>query len=236
MLSLFAKQEAQRLLRETGHSLTIDDFDDINKLDELCRAITESDVCNADILDMPVCVGGVELRQPSIGVLEWYNDYFLPMFSDNGLIADGGLAYALSLSDTPEELWLLKNKRDCRKHVKRFLRRLKCTHQELQDAITSVLGLNCEEGGDDGESSSGRLIAMLCREYGHSPKYWLWEAPLGLINTFTHDYVARVEAEIEQARKASSGAQKPAPAPSRIKKFDELRKHVNELRDKWQKM
>ena len=114
MLSLYAKQEIERLQAQTNHSLTIDDFDDIEKMNELCDAITSKEAPHNDIVDMPVVLGCYELKQPSIGVLEWYNDYYLPLFENNALMADAGLAYALSLSDTPEELWLLKNKRDAK--------------------------------------------------------------------------------------------------------------------------
>jgi hypothetical protein len=182
-------------------------------------------------------LGRYELKQPTIGVLEWYNDYYLPLFQDNALMADAGLAYALSLSDTPEELWLLKNKRDSKRHVKRFLRRLSCSHEELQTVLKKLLGSNDSEPDEDAsKGNAGALVAMLCREYGHSPKYWLWEAPVGIINAFVADYVGRIEAETEQIRNASKGANKPPPAESRKAKFLALREHKNQMRDKWQKM
>jgi len=238
MLSLFAKTELQKLIAETNHRLTVEDFDDVDKLNKLCNAITNNDDPVNDIVDMPVCIGGYELKQPSVGVLEWYNGYFLPLFDTNPLIADAGLAYALTLSDTPAQLWEMKDKRECKKRVKRFLRRLSCTHQELQDALIKLLGVSEEsEKDEENKGTAGRLIAMLCREYGHSPDYWLWEAPIGLINTFVADYVARIEAETEAARNATKDAKhKPAPSESRVKKFDALRKHLNVVRDKWQKM
>jgi len=237
MLSLYAKQEIQRLQSQTNHSLDLDDFDDIVKMDALCNAITSKDAPHNDIVDMPVVLGRYELKQPTIGVLEWYNDYYLPLFENNALMADAGLAYALSLSDTPEELWLLKNKRDARKHVKRFLRRLNCTHDELQDVLRSLLSADENaESDEESEGNAGALIAMLCREYGHSPQYWLWEAPVGIVNAFVADYAGRIEAETEQIRNASKGANKPPPAESRKQKFLALREHTNMMRDKWQKM
>ena len=236
MLSQYAKQELRSLQDQTSHSLDIDDFDDITRLEELCHAITDNSEPDNDILDMPVTLGGYQLKQPSIGVLEWYNEYYLPLFDTDPLMADGGLAFALSLADTPAELWELNDKKAVKKAVKRFLRRLSCTHQELQDVLIQLLGVKENEGESKGEGSAGRLVAMLCKEYGHTAHYWMWEAPIGYINTFVHDYVARVEAETESVRNASTGASKPPPAESRVKKFKALRDHTNMMRDKWQKM
>jgi hypothetical protein len=239
MLSVFAKQETTKLLRETKHNLTIDDFDDLEKLNELCLDITRDKEINADIIDMPIHVGGYELKQPTIGILEWYNDFYLPLFRDNALMSDAGLAYALTLSDAPDDLWALNDKRQVRKAVKRFLRRLKCSHEDLQAAIMKLLGARDDAPSDNEESTesfAGKMIAMLCREYGHTANYWLWEAPIGIINTFVNDYIGRVEAENDQLRKSSTGANKPPPTDSKIKKFQALRKHTTQMRDKWQKM
>jgi len=235
MLSLYAKQELERLLSQTNHSLSLADFDDVNRLNDLCNAITDDKEPVNDIIDMPVVVGGYHLKQPTIGVLEWYNDFFLPLFESNPLLADGGLAFALSLSDAPEQLWKLDSKRLVKKEVKRFLRRMKCSHQELQDSIIGLLGVNESEPSDDDKCNAGALIAMLCKEYGHTVDYWLWEAPIGIINTFVQDYISRAEAEVEAARNATA-TNKPPPAKSRQLKFKALRDFTNELRDKWQKM
>jgi len=236
MLSLYAKKELQNLQNQTSHSLTVEDFDDIARLNELCLAITDNAEPENDIVDMPVVLGDYQLKQPTIGVLEWYNEYYLPLFESDPLMADGGLAFALSLSDTPRALWELNNKKDVKRAVKRFLRRLNCNHKDLQATLIKLLGADGSEDEEKGEGSAGRLVAMLCREYGHSPTYWLWEAPLGFINTFVYDYVARVEAETESVRNASKGASKPPPSESRVKKFKALREHTNNMRDKWQKM
>jgi len=240
MLSLYAKQEAQKILTETSHSLCLDDVADIVKLDKLCKDITDNTDPINDIIDMPICVGGYQLKQPTIGILEWYNEYYLPMFDNDALMADAGLAYALSLADTPKMLWDLPNVKSTKREVKRFIRGLGCSHAELQDALKRVLNIqNTDEVNDDSDEAdkqnAGRLIAMLCKEYGHTAPYWLWECPIGMINTFVSCYVARIEAETESVRNACK-TNKPAPAESRKKKFKALRDHTNMMRDKWQKM
>ena len=236
MLSLYAKQELKQLMEQTNHSLTIDDFDDVARLNNLCNAITDDSEPINDIIDMPVVVGGYQLKQPTIGILEWYNDFYLPMFETNPLMADAGLAFALSLSDTPSQLWELDSKRAVKREVKRFLRRLSCSHIELQEVLVKLLGIKDDEPKAEGDKgNAGGLIAMLCKEYGHTVDYWLWDAPIGIINTFVHDYVSRAEAEVEAARNATT-TNKPAPAKSRQLKFKALRDCKNELRDKWQKM
>jgi len=235
MLSLYAKQELTMLMEQTNHSLTIDDIDDVNRLNDLCNAITDDKEKINNIIDMPVVVGGYQLKQPTIGILEWYNDFYLPLFESNPLMADGGLAFALSLSDAPSKLWELNDKGKAKKAVKRFLRGCSCGHQQLQDSIIFLLGGDKEDSGEDKSGNAGGLIAMLCKEYGHTVDYWLWEAPIGIINTFVDDYVSRAEAEVEAARNATK-TNKPPPAKSRQLKFKALRDCKNELRDKWQKM
>ena len=243
MLSLQAKLEMKNLLKSTKHSLTVDDFDDIVKLDKLCKAITDSESPINDIIDMPVVVGGYQLKQPSIGVLEWYNEWYLPMFDGDALMSDVGLAYALSLSDVPTELWNISDKKIVRKNIKLFMRQLGCTHEELRVVQKKLLNISEEDESngkeevqeEDEPENTGKLIAVLCKEYGHTAPYWLWEAPIGLINTFADCNTARVEAEVESTRNACS-TNKPPPAATRIKKFKELREHKNMMRNKWQKM
>ena len=246
MLSLQAKLELQNLIKSTNHSLTVDDFDDIVKLDKLCKAITDNESPINDILDMPVRIGGYQLKQPSVGILEWYNDWYLPLFEDSALMSDAGLAYALSLSDAPEKLWEINSKILAWWKVKLFMRRLGCTHEELRIVLKKLLNISEEDKNEDNskktddnqeaeQADTGKLIATLCKEYGHTAPYWLWEAPIGLISTFVDCIVARVEAETESTRNACS-TNKPPPAATRIKKFKELRYHKNIMRNKWQKM
>jgi len=235
MLSVFAKQEVQKLLRETKHSLTIDDFDDLEKLNELCNAITspKSEVNN--IINMPVCIGGVAIRQPSIGAWEWYNDFLLPMAGDDGLFADAGLAFAMSVDD-PQELWRLADPKECRRTIKAFSKKIGCTHEDLQRIILDILDFKKTDENDKQEGNAGELVAVLCREYGNTPQYWLWEAPLGIVSTCIAAYVARIEKDVEAARRSSTGANKPPPTETRIAKFEALRKHKVKMRNKWQKM
>jgi len=243
MLSLQAKLELKNLLKSTNHSLTVDDFDDIVKLDKLCKAITDNDAPINDIVDMPVVIGGYQLKQPSIGVLEWYNEWYLPMFDHSALMCDAGLAYALSLSDTPDELWKINSKVRAWWRITLFKRKLGCTHEELRVVLKKLLNISDDENNDeqsdteeDEPANTGKLIAILCKEYGHTAPYWLWEAPIGLINTFLYDYNARIEAETENIRNASLGSNKPPPTKSRAMKFKKLREHKATMRDKWQKM
>jgi hypothetical protein len=183
---------------------------------------------------MPVRVGPYILHQPKLGALQWFNERAVQWFGDDGLLLDKSLAYALSRSCYPDDLWELENKAVAKLKILFWARRLDCTHQELSDALLSVLKVDAEgKDVDDDPNSNGKLIAMLCREYGHEADYWMWESPLSIITTFVNDYVSRIEAENAAARKAASPGSKPPMSDTKLKRISDMRAFVKELREKW---
>ena len=70
-----ARSDLQKLLAETGHSLTIDDIEDVFTLNELWRKIRcpESPV-DLELTVLPVCVGNVVFHPLTLGVLLWLEE------------------------------------------------------------------------------------------------------------------------------------------------------------------
>jgi len=246
-LSLFAKNEAMALARKTDHTICLDDFDDIVQLNKLCLIINGITDEEPDILNMPVSIGGYELRQPTLAAMDWYDDYFLPMFEDDAMMCDVGLAMLLHNPDDIDMFWAMNTKKRVKKAVKKFGKQLKCTHVELRAVLVKLLNLEDENDNEDVKDEdknddedneggeTGALIAMLCREYGNSPKYWLWEAPIGMLKTYYDAYIFRVEQEVQSMRASIKKGAKPPPSPTMVKKFEDLRDHTNKMRDKWLK-
>lgn len=234
-LTKYAEVEIRKLCEQTSHKITLEDFNDLTKLNDLCAAVLDNSAEHNDVIDMPVRVGPYRIHKPTIGALEWFGEYAEKWFSDNGYLLDCALAYVLTLSDLPGDLWELEDKKTAYRRIKRWMRKLDITHEELQAQLISVLGVSDKDGqGKDKAGDAGKLVAMLCREYGHTVEYWLWEAPVSIITLFANDYISRIEAENDAARAAATGLNKPPMSDSKCRRIGEMRNFVRELRDKWQ--
>jgi len=253
-LDRYTQAELSAILEETGHVLTLDDFSDIVELNQLCMLVNGEWEEHNRVLDFPVLVGGVKLYQPKLGALEWYESLCVPALGDDIELCDIALAMIMSDPELIDGYYDIADPNQIKKVVKAFKRRLHCRHDELRFGIAQAFGREIsdiwivedersddKDDGDSGDGSnadkkndtSGILICVLTREYGNSPEYWLWQAPLGVVNTMYQAIVARVEQEREDVRRQCKGGGKPPPAESVIAKFQAMRKKINEMRDKW---
>lgn len=235
-LNQYAKQELNVLLKETDHKLCIEDCEDIAKLNDMCLAVTCDDECCISLLNMPVMCGCYQLMEPSIGALDWYNENIIKWFPDDILMLDCALAMIMAKGKFPRSLWDIPDKKSAKREIKRFRRSLGLTHIEVREAIKKVLPDQKEEASDEKSADTGKLVAMLCREYGNSPEYWLWEAPVSTIHIMVKDFSDRMHMEAEAVRKANAaGGKHTAPQwTPKLEKIRKLRLFKNKLREKWE--
>ena len=253
-LSKYCKSEIASLMEDTGHVLTLEDYSDIVELDKLCMIVNGEWEEHNKIFDFPIDVGGVKLRQPVLGAVEWYEEVCCPAMRDDVEMIDIALAMIMTDPGNKHEYWEISDPREIWKAVKRFKRTLKCTHDELREAIAENMGVKVsdiwitadgdkpEETDEDRakreekgkESTSSILVCVLTKEYGNSPSYWMWEAPIGIVNTMYSALVCRIEAEREDVRRQCKGNDKPPPAESVLLKFEAMRDKIKAMREKWQ--
>jgi len=242
-----AQVAVARLLSETKHLLSVEDFDDIARLNELSWKIAEPDDPGEwDLLSMPVRCGNVLLYQPTLGVRLWIEECALPWFKSSSIQLDMAIAYALSRTDLPAELWELTDRKTAQRVISKWWRGVHCSFRRMRNGITAVLDMGVwidggdqeedEECDDGGLFGFGPLVALLTKEAGGTPEYWLWQARDSERSAVLTAYVARMDAGGLESYKAAKKAnpKSSVPLPEHWMQLNTSMKNlVNELREKW---
>lgn len=139
-LTLATKMELTKMLEATSHVLAVEDFDDVLRLDAVNRRIEAGEDC-AESIAAPrsVRVGNLLLKRPCIGAVEWY-EARAEWFADNAAISDCAFVFA-SVARHPGALWRLTDRSRARRAVKRFMRGMACTSEDLQAAFARLFGI-----------------------------------------------------------------------------------------------
>ena len=131
--------DVTRLQEETAHVLAVADLDDIQKLDAINRRIAAGEDCAESIAARrAVRVGNILWKRPCIGAVEWYEAH-AEWFADDAALSDCAFVFA-SVAKHPRTLWGLTDKKRARRAVKRFMRGLSCTSEELQEGFARLFG------------------------------------------------------------------------------------------------
>jgi len=139
-LTMATKMDLKSLQEATGHVLVVEDFDDIEKLDAINRRIAEGEDCAESIAaKRAVRVGNLLLEKPRIGAIEWYEAH-ADWFADDATLCDCAFVFA-SLAKHPRTLWGLTDKKRARKAVRRFMRGISCTAEDLQEGFVRLFGV-----------------------------------------------------------------------------------------------
>ena len=91
---------------------------------------------------------------------------------------------------------------ECKSQIEIWWKDCEWTLEELEGVLLYRLGKGSNDGG---KSDYGAVIALLCKEYGSTPDYWMHEASLGMVETLLNDFQRRQDAEIAQMKKDSKG-------------------------------
>jgi len=138
-LTMATKMDVKSLQEATNHVLVVEDFDDILKLDAINRRIAAGEDCAESIAaKRAVRVGNILLQRPCIGAVEWYEAH-AEWFADNAALSDCAFVFAC-VAKHPRTLWGLTDKKRARQAVKRFMRGLSCTIEDLQEAFVRLFG------------------------------------------------------------------------------------------------
>jgi hypothetical protein len=234
-----------RLLSETKHLLSVEDFDDIARLNDLAWKIAEpEDPGEWDLLSMPVRCGNILLYQPTLGVRLWIEECALPWFQKSALMLDMAIAYALSRTDLPGELWELTDRKTAQRTISRWWRGVHCSFRRMRRGITAVMdmGVWIENGDQSAEDEGGDtfgfgpLVALLTKEGGGTPEYWMWKARDAERSAVLAAYVARMDAgglaEYKAVKKANPKASLPLPEHW-LQLNADMTRLKNQLREKW---
>lgn len=226
-----AKQEVEKLLSQTEHHLTLDDFALLQELNDAAERVTNPKGETSDFPSLPVRLGKYLIAAPTISISQWYNDCAIEWWGQTGL-ADLALGFALQVHITGPWLWE-QDRKTLERAVKKFARGLNCTPEEYERILKTVLPMSdSEEQGGDSEGY-GPLIALLCKEYSSTPDYWVHEANIETIQTLVESYMEGLEAEFRQVQKASKQSSLPPFKTPKMAALETFRSKSNLVREAW---
>jgi len=229
------------LLRQTGHTLTVLDIDDILILNAACeKYLHPGSSSDVRMFAGPVQCGSVTLYPLTYSASAWLDERGFDWCGDSDdPLADMVLLYALSLSNKAQALWAIEGKVELRRCLKRFRRRLHATPVEVDWAIKQVVQLSYGSTGDNNERNYGSVIAALLREFGSSPDFWMFEATLPLIDSLTRELIRSQCAENDRMRRhhGRGGKGRKTQAipldPYRASVYREYLQILRNMRERW---
>lgn len=173
-------KEHSRLKRALDEleSISLADFRELLAISDLIVQGTAT-APSSVLADMPVFLpGGVKIYQPSIGALEFVNEYAEQWFGDHPIDGDIFTTLVFSLSRKPQRLALLNCRDAAKRAVDRLKLRLGLTHAELK--IVNAHALTgfpvTAQGADKGhEAALLSACAGLAKQQGDTIESWLWD-------------------------------------------------------------
>jgi hypothetical protein len=222
ILNLEAKQAIKKLVQQTNHQLSVDDFEDILELNELANQL--SNIIDFEGKLLPIYLtGDILIYPPTISkliILEEFANKF-----ESNIMQLSFFAYILSLPNKQEYIIETIHFDKLKSKVKAFGSKLDIGEDELMDKINEVMPRNTGGGKASGQLKS--LLSILCRATGQSPDYWLYEADVNLIHQIVADYIKDIE------RQHSIFGQKTGSSNITMKYLFNFRMKVKEIKEKW---
>jgi len=209
----------------------IEDYDDLAELNghaRDCESPRPSRVTDA-ILDYPITCAGLKFFDLTIAARLWCRDIAFPALEEHPILHGMAVPFAMcnrtKLGEITEP-----------SQVKRavwtwtFMKCRKLTQDQLSN-ILSWFGLIEPEGQDDptpdtSESDYGNVLAILTREYGGKPEYWIFDAPAEVVQVCINDVITKAFFEHQAMEKANQGAGRNAKAIAPDPNSPQVRAHT----------
>lgn len=237
------KIEVETLLEKTGRTLTLDDFADVLEIDKLVRTITKvPKTLEQDLLGIPMLVAGCKFYPVTIGHLLFADAELDYLQEQDPQLYVYSLCYLLTVravADLPEYEGF--EPQAFEKRVTKWQHKSPLREEHFAHILEKLYSFDVYAPGPDEDveverkaTDYGPLIALLVREYGKDPQYWLTQ-PQDIIQQCLDDY------EREQIRElnieaAKFGGKQHSGALDEIKKANmRLSKKLDEVLDRWQR-
>lgn len=230
------KQAVAKLIAETSHSLTVDDLDLVEQLDEIAKGLSGVSRTERRILNQPFDLCGILFYPLTVAKSVWYAEK-VDEWELSGVQQEGLLFWMLSLPNDSEVLDANSCPKKANKAARRLSKRLHCTPDEITAVYDKCVGAKGSKESSDsgGAADHGGMIASLLREYGGTVDQWLYETPIETISDLFRAQADRAFHEEEgQRRSAAKNGKAIAPPPSkRLESLAKFRKKTNEIKDIW---
>jgi len=229
-----AYDKLNKVLSETGHRLTLDDFDDVAELDALAAKVSGTTHGEARLLFEPFSLCGVLFYPLSVAKSLWYAEK-CEEWGVEGSAQEALLFWLLTVPNESHALDLYCDRKKAHKAVRKLSRRLHCSSAQMTHVYEQCVGIESNRS-TPGKVNYGGLIHCLLREYGGDAERWLYETPLPMIETLMNKHAERINAEAQARQGSPQQGRAVAPVASeRLRALRDLRFKANEIREKWSK-
>lgn len=230
-MNLITKKKIEEIQKQTGHILSVSDFDLIEELNALGDVVSGTTKTEARLLSEPFSLCGLLFYPITVAKSLWY-DEMCNEWEIEGSQQEALLFWLLSVPNITGALDKYSGRKEADKAIKKLSRRLHCSTEELTEVYHKCVGI--KSSGEKSNEGFGGLIECLLREYGGNPDKWLYETPLPVIETLMTQHTARINREAAAANK-QPGSKAVAPvADERLRALKNFREKSNELKEHWE--
>jgi len=224
------KLKLTTMMEKTGHRLRLDDLDDIIELDRLAERVADPQHgVDSPLKSHAVFVRGVPVHPLTLAHLTFIDEMAGQLARND----DERALFLLWVVTLPQIEDAHYDADETSKRFRAWARRCRWTENDIASVMELRYARLVKDAADQGDSENqdGALVSLLSREYGESPAYWMYEAPLGIIEACVADWNMRQEAQAAAYRRAAGGkgaAVAPAPSPKfvAVRKFRECAKRI----------
>jgi len=225
-------QKIQEIQKRTGHVLVVEDIPTIAKLDLLADKVADpSSGIDSPLTEHAVYVKNVPVYPVTLSHLQYIDEasVLLPGMEDNRTLIALWVSTIEYISDEhydPKYAYRL---------FRAWAKRSRWTESDMQAVIALRFSRFAANPDDSQSENTGALIGFLAKEYGSTPKYWMNEAPISVIEAVVSDWQRRQNAQAAaHSRSAGGKATPPAPTP-KYEALKNFRIAAELLEQKWQK-
>lgn len=175
---LYARLQVDKF-RVEHPEVTLDTDDIIDIFNASVPCVSIPGLTTFDLLDQPVTVGRVTLRNMSPGGAIWLHEYGKPWFQHAPPYDDWCLAFVLAHCRDAERLESLTTRWKTKLYIRWWIFRCGCSHTALCEAVDAVLfresvGIAEDVDGEEDAASWNPILAFMVETYGHDLTHWLW--------------------------------------------------------------
>ena len=234
-MQVLTKNAISKIMSVTGHSVGVEDFDDIEELDLLADKVAGVSRTERRLLNSPFELCGIKFYPLTVAKSLWFTEK-CEEWEIEGVLQEALLFWLLTLPLTAEALDSCSTRKQADKGAKKLSRQLHCSQAEISDIYRKCVGVKGDgANGDDAEADYGGTIACLVKEYGGTPDQWLYETPVEKMASLFDQYEKRITAE-ENAGRSKSASSGKAVAPNvnkSMRSLGEFNAKVRQIEEKW---
>jgi len=177
-----------------------DAWDAIARLNGVARDMDNPSV-DLDMIDAPLTVGGTRFWRLSPVAQEKAFGELLEWFEAGEVLPLAAVLYCMAHSRDRLALARLSSPTKARRLVRSWFMQQKASVEALNAVAEALLPRRREDAEEEQpaeptEDYLGRMVAVLCREYGQTPDFWLYECSVDRVAALLAEYGRRAEEEL----------------------------------------